>query len=314
MSPMLIVRICLLYAAAALLAGSFAFAQNTPAKPDGVKTIREEVNRLLKENARLQEEFKRVQATMAEPNAKLAEKQKEIAELKAQFDNEVQKHNALVTDAANLRKEIKELEAEILIQKGRKAYSQGELIDTDENNRLLKLRLSELQLTKHDVEIGRKMKKFEYDKKFGSQKKTLDELRKKRVQLLEREKQVTGELKQLDDQSDAFESALEPRVKKNMALEKTIAEKTKAKSILETELELLNNKAELEDKTFEYDIRKRDQIRRNLQQEVDRLRAADEGAQLIRKINGLKEENAGLRNKIEDLKQQQQKPSLQIEP
>jgi len=199
------------------LAPSIAFAQQSSSKDlsasnlysmpesssdgqsDNFKYIKSEISRLMRENKKFETKYQAMKDQLDRIRGVVEKKEQNLEKISSQEWEENRSREREIHLIKALYKDSEKLKEDLLLKKSRNAYLSGQLLDLEEKQRLWKLKFSDLDYLKREIELDIKMMDYELTRRNHSREKTINDLRKKIQDNLEGEREILSRISSIEE-------------------------------------------------------------------------------------------------------------------
>ncbi|MCA9400177.1 MAG: hypothetical protein KC713_01020 [Candidatus Omnitrophica bacterium] len=289
---------------------------------NAIDSIKNEIQSLIIRNKSLKAEQEKLLREMQSLEETVETKNKTVKRLKS----EAQK----ASDIYARHKEVLEypiedpdqLKSEILLQESKNKFLMGQLMDVQDQQKVRKLKLADLQFEKRSLLLELKEKEFHYEEQSRKYEMEIARLQDELEFHLSQEQEIQMMLQQLQAERETFPHLIQRLKQENEDLEHKINHLNRRIEFTKRENTHLKNKRALFTKVNEGDLISSKNTLETLQEEVSQLRMAydtlsdkaqsrlsarKEKTEILKQIVDLDKENQVLREQIATIKEQIEK-------
>lgn len=292
-------------------------AQETPDQGFGtLDDLKMRVDRLLEENKKLKAEYQDVYAEHQRLQGLTNQYGSQIEKLRDNSKNMENTRKGQKGKLAYLKEDLEKAQGDILLKETKNALLKGNLLDVDDQQRLLKLQYADLEYQKRELEMELQLKTIDVQDKALAQEKELQALKLQLQDSLGQEAQLAYQLKEIETTTVGAPQKAEQLEKENKELESRVMELERQVEFKTKENSLLKDKELLNTKSLENGLSSREEKKKDLQKKVDALEAKynklnqdvetsltdqNKRKELTQKVIEIDKENQNLRDKIAEL-------------
>ncbi|HLF19012.1 MAG TPA: hypothetical protein VI749_09035 [Candidatus Omnitrophota bacterium] len=290
------------------------FSQSLEDQKNEFDTIKQEIGRLLVDNKKFEAEYQALKQQLDELKGTFETKEKRFEKFVPKNMEEERDQQRRINSLKALYQDVEKLKNEIMMKKSRTTYLTTQLIDLEEKQRLWKMKLTELEITKREIELDIRMKEYEVNEHQRGKDATLNELQDKIQKALDEERELLSRISAIEDgvyYSPAKAVELETQ---NDELTLRVQSLEKDLEFAHRETEILEKKRLLASKSRGSSILKKQVEKRELEGQVEELRRRMEQLNaLMDESIARKAEKEGLLQSFVQMEQDNQKLRTQIE-
>jgi len=243
--------------------------------------IRAEIARLLKENKQLEAEYAALKEQLDGLKDVVKDKEHEVEKIAPRDWEEKRSRERQINSIKALYQDAEKLKNDLVVKKSRNAYLSGQLLDLEEKQRLWKLKLSDLEFLKREVELDIKMMEYELTERRQSKEQEVNDLRSKIQKNMEKERELLNRISAIEDGSYYSPSKAARMEEENDQLEITMRAYQHEVAFKEREIDILDKKRVLAAKSTGYVMNKKLEERNQLRKDVEILKSRAEQLNVV---------------------------------